>query len=356
MKIRNYVAMTLLSITMFACKKEVTITPPLEVSTNHITEVEWTTATSGGQVPNDGGTTVSFRGVVWGKEPNPTLDLNTKTEDGRGTGEFVSKLTNLEAGTKYFVRAYAINSKDTVYGDQISFTTSSWTPKRMDNLFDWWNSQSGIIKEGDLVEYWIGLNGNKMDHGSDKDRALIVSSDKNWGGNPSVLMNPKFKYKDCGYYVKSSSNKSSKTVFMVAKVYDIHKTNNIMINFGNAVFGMWGYSNGSYFVHHYGYPHFNKGDKFASNTYQFLRFSYDRTKGGTDYFVDNKPSFRSKIHTFNSKPDLNYTSRKIGVGHYDSNYGQTPKMSVVEVLVLDGIPSEDEVITYEKYLKYKYKL
>lgn len=357
MKIRNYMVMTLLSITMFACKKEVAVTYPLEVTTNQITEVEWTTATCGGQISYEGGSVVAFRGIVWGTEPNPTVDLKTKTEDGRGLGQFVSKLIDLQPGTKYYVRAYGINSTDTIYGEQIAFTTSSWTPKRMDNLWDWWNSQSGIIKEGDYVEYWIGSQGTKMEHGSDKNKALLVPSDKDWNNNPSILMNPNFNYTDCGYYAKSSINKSSKTVFLVSKVYDIHsKASNVTINFGNAVFGMWGNSDKTYFVHHYGYPHYNVDNKFTKESYQFLRFSYDRSKGGTNFYSSNKGSFRDKIFTFSSKPNLDYTSKKIGVGYYGSAYGKTPKMSVVEVLVIDGIPSEDEVITYEKYLKYKYKL
>ena len=355
-KMKNYVVIAILSLTAFACKKEVSVVAPLDVTTNHITEVEWTTANCEAQVNTDGGSIVAFRGVVWSKNPNPTLDLTTKTDDGRGIGEFVSKMTNLEAGTKYYVKSYAINTTDTIYGNELSFTTSSWTPKQIENTWDWWNSENGIIKEDGLVEYWIGVKGNKLETGSEKNMASIIPSDKDWGNNPSILMNPKFVNKDCGYYTKSSSNKSSKTVFMVSKVYEIHKNNNIMVNFGNAVFGLWGNENKTYFVHHFGHPHFNVSDKFVKNTYQFIRFSYDRTNGGTNFYVENTPSFKTKIYTFNSKPNLDYVNRKIGVGYYGSAYGQTPKMSVVEVLVVDGIPSENEVTTYEKYLKYKYKL
>ena len=48
--------------------------------------------------------------------------------NGSGTGSFTSSLTGLTAGTTYYVRAYAINSVDTSYGNQITFTTTAAGP------------------------------------------------------------------------------------------------------------------------------------------------------------------------------------------------------------------------------------
>ncbi len=96
------------------------------VTTASVISITQTTATSGGNVTSDGGTTVTARGVCWNTSPNPTT-ANSKTTDGSGTGAFVSSLTGLTPGTPYYVRAYATNSVGTAYGNEVSFTTLSGT-------------------------------------------------------------------------------------------------------------------------------------------------------------------------------------------------------------------------------------
>jgi hypothetical protein len=92
------------------------------VTTNSVTNITTTTATSGGIVIDDGGSTVTFRGVCWGTSPNPTIS-NSHTIDGSGLGNFVSNITGLIPDQNYYVRAYATNNAGTAYGNQISFTT-----------------------------------------------------------------------------------------------------------------------------------------------------------------------------------------------------------------------------------------
>jgi len=93
------------------------------VTTTAITAITTNTATTGGNVTNDGGATLTARGVVWSTTTNPTIALTTKTIDGTGTGGFVSSITSLTANTTYYVRAYATNSVGTSYGNEVSFTT-----------------------------------------------------------------------------------------------------------------------------------------------------------------------------------------------------------------------------------------
>jgi len=92
------------------------------VSTAAVSNITDATADCGGEVIDDGGTTVTARGVCWSTSPNPTID-SAHTTDGSGTGSFGSNITGLTAGTTYYVRAYAINSVDTAYGNEVSFTT-----------------------------------------------------------------------------------------------------------------------------------------------------------------------------------------------------------------------------------------
>ena len=93
------------------------------LTTTAITNPTNTTATSGGNITNQGTSAVNARGVCWSTSQNPTI-ANSKTTDGSGTGSFTSTLTGLTTNTTYYVRAYATNATGTAYGNQQSFTTT----------------------------------------------------------------------------------------------------------------------------------------------------------------------------------------------------------------------------------------
>lgn len=79
-------------------------------------------------INTDGGNTITARGVVWNTSINPTIALSTKTSSGTGTGTINASLTGLTASTVYYVRTYATNANGTVYGNEISFTTTGIIP------------------------------------------------------------------------------------------------------------------------------------------------------------------------------------------------------------------------------------
>jgi Protein of unknown function (DUF1566) len=94
------------------------------LTTTAIGSITQTTASSGGNISNDGGASITSRGVCWNTSGSPTI-ANSETTDGTGTGSFTSSLTGLTTNTTYHVRAYATNSAGTSYGNEISFTSSS---------------------------------------------------------------------------------------------------------------------------------------------------------------------------------------------------------------------------------------
>lgn len=93
-----------------------------KLSTASITNITEISAKSGGVINNDGGSNITVSGVCWSTEVDPTIE-NNKTVDAIVSGNFESDVTNLYGGTKYNLRAYAINSTGTGYGSIISFTT-----------------------------------------------------------------------------------------------------------------------------------------------------------------------------------------------------------------------------------------
>ena len=98
-----------------------------EVTTSQVTNITQTSATGGGNVTSSGGATVTERGVCWSTNHNPTLN-DSHASGGSGTGSFVAEMTGLQAGTVYYVRAYATNAQGTSYGNEVSFTTSASSP------------------------------------------------------------------------------------------------------------------------------------------------------------------------------------------------------------------------------------
>ncbi len=92
------------------------------LTTAAISLITQTTAVSGGNITSDAGAAITLRGVCWGIAKTPTID-DFKTNDGTGTGTFISNITGLRANTTYYVRAYAINSKGTGYGTALQFKT-----------------------------------------------------------------------------------------------------------------------------------------------------------------------------------------------------------------------------------------
>lgn len=125
----KYLFITLAVLTLaISCKKKEAESEPAKntapvVTTSDVTVFTQETATFGGNVTSDGGLSVTERGVCWSITPNPTKANPYMAAVSTGTGTFTISVTNLKLGTKYYVRAYAVNSAGISYGDEKSFTT-----------------------------------------------------------------------------------------------------------------------------------------------------------------------------------------------------------------------------------------
>ncbi|MFZ4427903.1 MAG: hypothetical protein ACOYOO_12145 [Saprospiraceae bacterium] len=100
------------------------VTYTIPITGQQITE--YRSASSGGTVSSNGGSTPYARGVVWGTQSGPTTALATKTNEGAGDGKFVSVIRNLRQSTTYYIRAYATNSAGTGYGNEVIYTTPNY--------------------------------------------------------------------------------------------------------------------------------------------------------------------------------------------------------------------------------------
>jgi hypothetical protein len=104
------------------------------VTTTTLTDVKSMSALGGGNVTNDGGATVTARGICWSTSPNPTIADST-TSNGTGTGAFSSTMRVLDPSVTYYIRAYATNSQGTGYGAQQTIITRAFRIVKI-NKFD----------------------------------------------------------------------------------------------------------------------------------------------------------------------------------------------------------------------------
>jgi len=86
------------------------------VTTGEVTDITYNAAKCTATVSHNGGASVTEQGICWSTTDNPT------TADSKATGSNVT-LGDLSFNTTYYVRAYAVNSVETGYGEVKSFRT-----------------------------------------------------------------------------------------------------------------------------------------------------------------------------------------------------------------------------------------
>jgi uncharacterized protein (TIGR02145 family) len=176
------------------------VVPPV-LSTYAVTEISSSGGVSGGVFSSDGNSSITARGVVWDTATNPTIALSTKTSDGTGAGSFKSSITGLKANTKYFVKAYAINSAGTSYGNEVSFTTTAAVSFTFNTVIGankriWMDrnlgasrvatSSTDVEAYGDLYQWGRGADG----HQSRTSATITTLSSADQPGNGRFILAP----------------------------------------------------------------------------------------------------------------------------------------------------------------------
>ena len=106
------------------CVRDLPVTCPPTIYTSTVKNIFSTSAQSGGEITHDGGATVTSAGLVWATTPNPTL-ANSSLVSGVLSGTFTDVISGLQPSTTYYVRAFVTTATDTVYGNEISFYTTT---------------------------------------------------------------------------------------------------------------------------------------------------------------------------------------------------------------------------------------
>jgi uncharacterized protein (TIGR02145 family) len=92
--------------------------------TGSVTDITKTTAKASAKIYELGNPSFTEKGFVWDTAQSATLEKNLGKVSVTGMDTaFTGELTNLQPGTRYFVRAYATNSVGTAYGFPVGLLT-----------------------------------------------------------------------------------------------------------------------------------------------------------------------------------------------------------------------------------------
>ncbi|WP_317897975.1 DUF1566 domain-containing protein [Aurantibacillus circumpalustris] len=217
-------------ISFLGCKKkeEPPRTPVLPtVVTSPVTSITTSSALCGGEVITDGGSPILDRGLTWGTAPNPIYAQagNFSTNDGSGTGKFISNMVNgnppncILPGTTYFVRAWARNSDGIAYGNEQTFTTPSPSLATITTATISAITETSAVSGGDVIS----------DGG-----APVLSKGVCWSTSPNPTSDLSTKSMDggsIGLFTSNLLNLLSNTTYYVRA----YATNSIGTSYGNEI-------------------------------------------------------------------------------------------------------------------------
>ncbi len=97
------------------------------VETMEAGPVTQTSAILNGVISGNGGAEIETKGFCWGLQINPDLS-GEYTDEGNGSGNFSSAIGSLNAATRYYFRAFAVNEAGIAFGQNLEFTTGVYLP------------------------------------------------------------------------------------------------------------------------------------------------------------------------------------------------------------------------------------
>lgn len=116
-------------VLFFSCKKKEDPAPsaPIVVTVG-VTEVTDSSFKVGGKVTNFD-ETVTTTGFCWSTLTSTPTTADDTSVTNAADGAFAQQLKNIDPSTTYYIRAYAINSLGTGYGDVFTVNTLNAVPK-----------------------------------------------------------------------------------------------------------------------------------------------------------------------------------------------------------------------------------
>jgi Fibrobacter succinogenes major domain (Fib_succ_major) len=206
-----------LIIIVASCKKTSTSVVPVlaTIATLNASSITSNTTASGGNITSDGGVAITERGICYNTTTNPTT-ANNKFIGGSGTGSFNSNMSGLTENTIYYVRAYAINSAGTSYGQVVEFITQFETVTIGTQIWMKKNLNVSTYRNGDPILQvtdtivWAGLSTGAWGYyDNDSTNGSVYGKLYNW-----YAVNDSRNIAPVGWHVASDADWSALTTFL----------------------------------------------------------------------------------------------------------------------------------------------
>lgn len=97
----------------------------VKINTQKTTDITTKSATAKGFLASDGGDSITRMGFLFSEKEQFDSDAKEIVVAGITQGAFSAPLENLKPNTKYYVKTFAINGRDTFYGEIDSFATDA---------------------------------------------------------------------------------------------------------------------------------------------------------------------------------------------------------------------------------------
>jgi hypothetical protein len=126
---KKSLSIILFSLFVFSCIEIDAIKnePKVKIETIAPSEIFAVSSVVIGNIIDVGGTSITQQGGCYNTAPGPTISNKTIYLNLIMTGKYPIPLNNLNPKTKYFCRAFCVNSKGITYGNEISFTTPDFS-------------------------------------------------------------------------------------------------------------------------------------------------------------------------------------------------------------------------------------
>ena len=245
-------------------------------------------------------------------------------------------------------------------------TQPAWSPSQLSNLYEWWTTSSGINTSGTDVISWEGYNGNLLSPQSSTYKPTYVASDSDWKSEPSIIINNgDILDIDVGMSGLSSSNVSSKTIIMVSRILNTNVrgyegfitlgTSNsqdrmsILVQKDSQGFLGYNSCNSQEIVY---------GSVVPANMPQYSNvvMTYDYDNGVYNFYASETANLTNQWSaTSTCVSGRTLTDYGLAIGSYTTGTLMSPpKMSVVEVIAVDGILTPTDYSNLQVYLQNKY--
>lgn len=157
------------------------------ITTIEASEIARHSARVGGNIVDAGDPELTECGICFSTNATPSIDRSKTIVCATSIGEFACDLTDLKDSTKYYVRAYATNSIETFYGNEVSFITVNDPLDAIDLGLSvkWGNMNVGAESPEDYGDYFAW--------GEVTPKSYYSWRNYKWGTGSSTLT----KYRGC---------------------------------------------------------------------------------------------------------------------------------------------------------------